>query len=76
MDVPDYIRSIRDGNYEKGLQLMYLTNPFPATCGRIWTRRCESVCPVGIQGDLVVYAAEEVVGMEIHAVAGAHRAVG
>jgi glutamate synthase (NADPH/NADH) small chain len=51
MDVPDYIRSIRDGDYEKGLQLMYRTNPFPATCGRICTRRCESVCPLGIQGD-------------------------
>jgi len=51
MDVPDYIRSIRDGDYEKGLQLMYRTNPFPATCGRICTRRCESVCPIGIQGD-------------------------
>ena len=51
MDVPDYIRSIRDRDYEKGLQLMYRTNPFPATCGRICTRRCESVCPVGIQGE-------------------------
>jgi len=51
MDVPDYIRSIRNGDYEQGLQLMYRTNPFPATCGRICTRRCESVCPVGIQGD-------------------------
>ncbi|MBT8119631.1 MAG: FAD-dependent oxidoreductase [Gammaproteobacteria bacterium] len=53
MDVPDYIHSIRDGNYEKGLQLMYRTNPFPATCGRICTRRCESVCPVGILGEPV-----------------------
>lgn len=53
MDVPDYIRSIRDGDYAKGLQLMYLTNPFPATCGRICTRRCEAVCPVGIQGEPV-----------------------
>ena len=53
MDVPDYIRSIRDGDYETGLQLMYRTNPFPATCGRICTRRCESVCPVGILGEPV-----------------------
>ncbi len=53
MDVPDYIRSIRDNDYEKGLQLMYRTNPFPATCGRICTRRCESVCPVGILGEPV-----------------------
>jgi glutamate synthase (NADPH/NADH) small chain len=53
MDVPDYIRSIRDGDYAKGLKLMYRTNPFPATCGRICTRRCETVCPVGIQGEPV-----------------------
>ena len=51
MDVPDSIRSIREGDYEKGLQLMYRTNPFPATCGRICTHRCEAVCPVGAQGD-------------------------
>ncbi len=51
MDVPDYIRSVRDGDYETGLQLMYRTNPFPATCGRICTHRCEEVCPVGIQGE-------------------------
>ena len=53
MDVPDYIHSIRDGDYEKGLQLMYRTNPFPATCGRICTRQCETVCPVGILGEPV-----------------------
>ncbi len=51
MDVPDYIRAIREGDMEKGLQLMYRTNPFPATCGRICTHRCEEVCPVGDQGD-------------------------
>ena len=51
MDVPDYIHSIRDGDYEKGLKLMYRTNPFPGTCGRICTRKCESVCPVGILGE-------------------------
>jgi glutamate synthase (NADPH/NADH) small chain len=53
MDVPEYIRSIRDGDYEQGLRLLYRTNPFSATCGRICTRRCESVCPVGIQGDSI-----------------------
>ena len=53
MDVPDYIKSIRDGDYDEGLRLMYRTNPFPATCGRICTRRCESVCPVGLQGDSI-----------------------
>ncbi len=53
MDVPDYIKSIREGDYEAGLKLMYRTNPFPATCGRICTRQCETVCPVGIDGDAV-----------------------
>lgn len=53
MDVPDYIRSIREGDYEHGLELMYRTNPFPASCGRICTRECETVCPVGIEGDAV-----------------------
>ena len=53
MDIPDYIRSIRENDYEKGLQLLYRTNPFSATCGRICTRHCESVCPVGIQGDAI-----------------------
>jgi len=53
MDVPDYIKSVRDGDYEKGLELMYRTNPFPASCGRICTRECETVCPVGIEGDAV-----------------------
>jgi len=51
MDVPDYIKTIREGDYEEGLRLLYRTNPFSATCGRICTRRCESVCPVGIQGE-------------------------
>ena len=51
MDVPDYIRAIREGDMETGLRLMYRTNPFPATCGRICTHRCEEVCPVGDQGD-------------------------
>lgn len=53
MDIPDYIKSIRDGDYEQGLRLLYRTNPFSGTCGRICTRRCESVCPVGIQGDAI-----------------------
>ncbi len=51
MDIPDYIHAIRDNDLEKGLQLLYKTNPFSATCGRICTHRCETVCPVGAQGD-------------------------
>lgn len=51
MSVPDYIKSVREGDYEKGLRILYETNPFSATCGRICTHRCEEVCPVGHEGD-------------------------
>jgi glutamate synthase (NADPH/NADH) small chain len=51
MEVPDYIRAVREGDFEQGLRILYRTNPFSATCGRICTHRCEEVCPVGAQGD-------------------------
>jgi glutamate synthase (NADPH) small chain len=50
MDIPDYIRSIREDNLEEALRLLYATNPLPATCGRICTHLCESVCSLGIKG--------------------------
>jgi len=53
MDIPDYIKAVRDGDFERGLKLLYRTNPLPATCGRICTRRCEDVCSVGHLGDPV-----------------------
>ena len=53
MDIPNYIGAIRDGDFEKGLQILYKTNPMSSTCGRICTHRCEDVCSVGAQGDPV-----------------------
>lgn len=51
MDIPGYIRAVREGNMEKGLQLLYDTNPLPEICGRVCTHRCENVCAVGYEGD-------------------------
>jgi glutamate synthase (NADPH/NADH) small chain len=51
MDIPGYIRAVREGNTEEGLRLLYKTNPFPASCGRVCTHRCEDVCAIGHQGD-------------------------
>ncbi len=51
MDIPGYIKAIRDGNLEKGLKLLYDTNPLPEICGRVCTHRCEEVCSVGVKGD-------------------------
>jgi len=53
MDIPEYIEAVRDGDFETGLELLYRTNPMPATCGRICTHRCEDVCSVGHMGDPV-----------------------
>jgi len=53
MDIPKYIEAVRDGDFETGLELLYRTNPMPATCGRICTHRCEDVCSIGHMGDPV-----------------------
>lgn len=51
MDIPGYIRAVREGDMERGLQLLYHTNPLPEICGRVCTHRCEHVCAVGHEGD-------------------------
>ncbi len=51
MSIPDYIRTIREGDLEKGLKIMYETNPLPEICGRICTHKCEDVCAIGHLGE-------------------------
>lgn len=51
MDIPDYIRLVREGDYEAGLQLLYETNPFSQACGRICTHTCETSCAALHEGD-------------------------
>ena len=51
MDIPEYIKAIRLNNIEQALQILYKTNPFSASCGRICTHRCEEVCALTHQGD-------------------------
>lgn len=53
MDIPGYIRAIREKDYEQGLRILYETNPLPEICGRVCTHRCEEVCSIGYQGDAV-----------------------
>lgn len=54
MDVPSYIRAIRDGRLEEGLRLLYDTNPFPESCGRVCTARCQEACPLGVRGEPIM----------------------
>jgi glutamate synthase (NADPH) small chain len=51
MAIPDYIAAVRDGDYERGLALLYETNPFSQVCGRVCTRKCESTCASRHEGD-------------------------
>jgi glutamate synthase (NADPH/NADH) small chain len=51
MDIPDYIRAIREDDLGEGLRLLYRTNPLPEVCGRICTHRCESACAMQHKGD-------------------------
>ncbi len=44
VDIPGYIRAIREGNYEEALIIIKRSNPFPAVCGRICVRPCEYEC--------------------------------
>jgi formate dehydrogenase (NADP+) beta subunit len=47
MDVPGYIRLISQGKYLESYKLMLETNPFPAVCGYICARPCETRCKRG-----------------------------
>jgi glutamate synthase (NADPH/NADH) small chain len=50
MDVPEYIKAIRDGDLDEALRILYDTNPFSESCGRICTAHCQDVCPLGNRG--------------------------
>lgn len=51
MSIPQYIEAVRDGDYERGLKLLYETNPFSRICGRVCTHLCETTCAARHEGD-------------------------
>jgi glutamate synthase (NADPH/NADH) small chain len=53
MGIPEYIKAIREDDMEKGLKILYETNPLPEICGRICTHKCETVCSIGHQGEAI-----------------------
>ncbi|MBW1720906.1 MAG: FAD-dependent oxidoreductase [Deltaproteobacteria bacterium] len=44
IDIPSYIREIREGRYLEAIRVIKETNPFPAVCGRICVHPCEYEC--------------------------------
>jgi len=53
MDIPEYIRSIRENRLEEGLKILYDTNPFPDSCGRVCTAHCQDVCALSHNGESI-----------------------
>ncbi len=51
MAIPDYIKAVRDGDYERGVALLYESNPFSGICGRVCTHKCETTCAARHEGD-------------------------
>ncbi len=45
--IQGYIKLASQGKYREALELIKLENPFPAVCGRICPRKCESACTRG-----------------------------
>ena len=44
IDIPAYIKAIREGDYTEALIIIKRSNPFPAVCGRICVHPCEYAC--------------------------------
>jgi NADPH-dependent glutamate synthase beta subunit-like oxidoreductase/NAD-dependent dihydropyrimidine dehydrogenase PreA subunit len=47
ISVQGYIKLASQGKYKEALELIKHENPFPAVCGRICPRKCESACTRG-----------------------------
>jgi NADPH-dependent glutamate synthase beta subunit-like oxidoreductase len=68
--IQGYIKLAAQGKYTEALQLIKLENPFPAVCGRVCPRYCESACtrghiddPIAID-DIKKFIAEQDLKME------------
>lgn len=51
--IQGYIKLASQGRYKEALELIKKDNPFPAVCGRICPRKCESACTRGDLDDPV-----------------------
>jgi NADPH-dependent glutamate synthase beta subunit-like oxidoreductase/NAD-dependent dihydropyrimidine dehydrogenase PreA subunit len=70
ISIQGYIKLASQGKYKEALELIKHENPFPAVCGRICPRKCESACtrgdidsPIAID-DIKKFIAEQDLNME------------
>jgi glutamate synthase (NADPH/NADH) small chain len=54
MDVPQYIRAIREDDLDEALRILYDTNPFSESCGRICTAHCQEACALAHKGEPIM----------------------
>ena len=50
IDIPGFIRLLREGDITQSLELIKKENPFPAICGRICPAPCEEACVFNSDG--------------------------
>lgn len=55
VNIPNFIREIREGKYEEAYQVIRETNSLPSVCGRVCPQesQCEARCVRGIKGEPV-----------------------
>jgi len=53
MDVPGYLIAASQGKFEKAMEIIRDTNPFPMVCGRICHHPCEKECIRGVVDEAV-----------------------
>jgi len=53
--IPEFIKCIREGNFDEGYGTIKMTNSLPAVCGRVCPQeeQCEKVCVMGRAGEPV-----------------------
>lgn len=55
INIPDFIRAIRDGEFENAAKIIKKDNALPAICGRVCPQeeQCEKECVIGLKGEPV-----------------------
>lgn len=61
IDIPDFIKSIKDNDIEEAYKIITFDNAFPAICGRVCPqeKQCEGACIVGKKGEPIAIGALE-----------------
>ncbi len=55
INIPEFIKEVAEGNFEKAYDIILESNSLPAVCGRVCPQesQCESVCVRAVKGEAV-----------------------